>query len=83
MLHNVNAKPFDIAIIQVYAPTSEHSDEEIEVFYEHVQKAIKHTKSTDVVVIIGDFNAKVGSNHEEVVGKFGLGDCNPGGGGGH
>ena len=76
MLLKINAKHFDIAIIQVYAPTSEHSDEEIEVFYEHVQKAIKQTKSTDVVVIIGDFNAKVGSNHEKVVGKFGLGDCN-------
>ena len=78
MLLKINAKPFDIAImiIQVYAPTSEHSDEEIEVFYEHVQKAIKQTKSTDVVVVIGDFNAKVGSNHEKVVGKFGLGDCN-------
>ena len=63
MLLKIIAKPFDIAIIQVYAPTSEHSDEEIEVFYEHVQKAIKQTKSTDVVVIIGDFNPKVGSNH--------------------
>ena len=71
------AKPFDLVIVQVYAPTSEYSEEELEDFYEDVQKAINQTKSTDIVYIIGDMNAKIGKGKEEqTVGHYGLGERN-------
>ena len=54
-----HAKPFDNVVLQLYAPTTEHSDEEIETFYEEVDNALKHTKSTKNILIMGDFNAKV------------------------
>ena len=61
MMLKIRAKPFDIAIIQSYAPTTSHSDEEIEVHYEEVQRMMKQVKSTDILIIMGDFNAKIGS----------------------
>ena len=61
ILCKFHAKPFDNVVLQLYAPTTEHSDEEIETFYEEVDNALKHTKSTDNIIIMGDFNAKVGN----------------------
>ena len=73
----LEGKPFDIGIIQVYAPTSEHDNEEVETFYEELDKAIKQLKSQDVKIVMGDFNAKVGDTRvEDIVGPWGLGKEN-------
>ena len=73
----VKTKPFDIAIIQTYAPTSSYSDEEIEEHYEEINKMVKEVKSTDVLLIIGDFNAKIGNcKYQDLVGNYGLGERN-------
>ena len=70
-------KPFKIIVIQVYAPTSNAEEAEIEWFYEDLLELI--TKK-DVLFIIGDYNAKVGSKEiPGVTGKFGLGVQNEAG----
>ena len=67
----------DIVLIQVYMPTSEHSDEEVEKVYEQLEELLKEQKGSDYVVIMGDWNAVVGEGREELtVGKFGLGKRN-------
>ena len=71
-------KPFNITVIQVYAPTS--NAEEAERFYEDLQDLLKLTPKKDVLFIIGDWNAKVGSQETPgVTGKFGLGMGNEAG----
>ena len=65
-------KPFNIMVLQVYAPTS--NTEEAEWFYENLQDPLELTPPKDVLCIIGDWNAKVGSQEiPGVTGKFGLG----------
>ena len=65
-------KPFNITVIQVYALTS--NDEEAERFYEDLQDLLEITPKKEVLFIIGDWNAKVGSQETPgVIGKFGLG----------
>ena len=67
-------KPFNITVIQVYAPTSNGEETEIEQFYEDLQDLLELTPRKDVLFIIGDWNAKPGS--QEIpggTGKFGLG----------
>ena len=54
-------KPFNITVIQVYAPTSNAEGAEVERFYEDLQDLLELTPKKDVVFIIGDWNAKVGS----------------------
>ena len=54
-------KPFNITVIQVYAPTSDAEEAEVEWFYENLQDLLKLTPKRDVLFIIGDWNAKVGS----------------------
>ena len=67
-------KPFNITVIQVYAPTSNAEEAEVEWFYEDLQDLLKLTPQKDVLLIIGDWNAKVGSQETPgVTGKFGLG----------
>ena len=67
-------KPFNIKVIQVYAPTSNAEEAEVEWFYEDLQDLLEQTPKKDVLFIIGDWNAKVGSQETpEVTGKFGLG----------
>ena len=56
----LQATPFSISIIQVYAPTTDHYDEEIEVFYNNLQNVIKTVSKKDILVIQGDWNAKIG-----------------------
>ena len=64
-------KPFNITVIQVYAPTS--NTEEAEQFYEDLQDVLELKSKKDVLFIIGDWNAKVGSQETPgVTGKFGL-----------
>ena len=76
MILKVKGSPFNINFIQVYAPTSASSNEELEVFYEQVEKAKGQCKSQEIVITMGDLNAKVGSTADEVVGPFGLGERN-------
>ena len=77
ILCKFHAKPFDIVVLQLYAPITEHSDEDIETFYEEVDNALKHTKSTDNITIMGDFNAKVGNTAmSRCMGNQGLGKTN-------
>ena len=66
-------KPFNITVIQVNAPTSNAEEAEVEWFYEDLQDLLELTPKKDVL-IIGDWNAKVGSQEiPGVTGKFGLG----------
>ena len=66
-------KPFNIKVIQVYAPTSNAEEAEVEWFYEELQDLLKLTAKKDVLFIIRDWNAKVGSQETPgVTGKFGL-----------
>ena len=67
-------KPFNITVIQVYAPTSNAEEAEVEQFYEDLQNILELTPKKDVPFSIGDWNAKVGSQETPgVTGKFGLG----------
>ena len=67
-------KPLSIMVIQAYAPTSNAEEAELEWFYEDLQDLLELTPKTDVLFIIGDWNAKVGSQETPgVAGKFGLG----------
>ena len=67
-------KPFNITVIQVYAPTSNTEEAEGEWFYEDVQDLLELTAKRDIFFIIGDWNAKVeGQEIPGVTGKFGLG----------
>ena len=54
-------KPFNITVIQVYAPTSNAEETEVERLYEDLQELLEQTPKIDVLFIIGDWNAKVGS----------------------
>ena len=54
-------KPFNIVVIQAYAPTSNAEEAEVELFYEDVQDLLELTPKKDVLFIIGDWNAKVGN----------------------
>ena len=66
-------KPFDITVIQIYALTSNAEEVEVEWFYEDLQDILELTPKKDVLFIIGDWNAKVGSQEiPGVTGKFGL-----------
>ena len=67
-------KPFNITVIQVYAPTSNAEEAEVEQFYEDLQDLLELTPQKDVLFITGKWNAKVGSQETPgVTGKFGLG----------
>ena len=67
-------KPFSITGIQVYDPTSNVEEADVEQFYEDLQNLLELTPKKDVLFIIGDWNAKVGSQEiPGVTGKFGLG----------
>ena len=73
-------KPFNITVIQVYAPTSSAEEAEVEWFYEDLQDLLELTPKTDVLFILGDWNAKVGSQETPgVIGKFDLGAQNEAG----
>ena len=66
-------KPFNVTVIQVYAPTSNAEEAEVEWFYEDLQDLLELTPKNDVLFIIGDWNAKVGCQEiPGITGKFGL-----------
>ena len=73
-------KPFSITVTQVYAPSSNAEAAEVERFYEDLQDLLELTHEKDVIFIIGDWKAKVGSQETPgVTGKFGLGVRNEAG----
>ena len=73
VIHNYRNK-LNIKVIQVYAPTNNAEEAEVEWFYEELQDLLELTPQKDVLFIIGDWNAKIGSQEiPEVTGKFGFG----------
>ena len=58
ILVKLQGKPMNINIIQAYAPTTDHEDEEIESFYEEISTALKQAKCGEAVILMGDLNAK-------------------------
>ena len=73
-------KPFNITVIQVYSLTSNAEEAEVEWFYEDLQDLLELTPKEDVLFILGDWNAKVGSQETPgVTGKFGFGVQNEAG----
>src|SRR5574337_952793 len=73
-------KPFNITVMQVYAPTSKAEEAEVEQFYEDLQDLLELTPKKDVLFIIGDWNAKVRNQETpELTGKFVLGIRNEAG----
>ena len=77
---HLQGKPFNITVIQVYAPTSNTEETEVERFYEDLQDLLELTPKKDVLFIIGDWDAKVRSQETPgVTGKFGLGMQNEAG----
>ena len=72
-LVGLQGKPFNITVIQVYAPTSNAEETEVERFYEDLQDLLEVTPKKGVLFIKGDWNAKAGSQETPgVTGKFGL-----------
>ena len=77
---HLQGKPFNITVIQVYTLTSNAEETEVEQFYEDLQDLLELTPKKDVLFIIGDWNAKVGSQETPGVrGKLGLGMRNEAG----
>ena len=74
----IGAKPFNTTIIQLYAPTTQYDDDAIEDWYEQVQETVDQSPKQDIIIIMGDMNAKVGKSTEgsSVYGTHGLGDRN-------
>ena len=70
----IRAAPFNISLIEVYAPTTEATDEKVEEFYDQTRTALEISQSQDVVFVAGDFNAKVGTDRldPDVCGRYGL-----------
>ena len=76
----LQGKPFDVTVIQVYAPTSNTEEAEVERFYEDLQDLLELTPKKDVLFIVGDWNAKGGIQETSgVTGKFGFGMWNEAG----
>lgn len=73
----VDAKPRPINIIQVYLPAADAVDEAVVTVYEEIQNTINFCHKQERLVIMGDFNAKIGANtHHRACGKYGLGETN-------
>lgn len=73
----LNGHPFNINIIQVYAPTADKSDEDVEEFYQQIQDIMRGTKNGDINIVMGDFNSKIGrGGFENIIGEYGLGERN-------
>ena len=80
ILLHFQGKPFNITVIQVFVPTANAEEDEVEQFYKDLQDLLEIPPKIDVLFIIGDWNAKVGSQETPgVTGKFGLGIWNEAG----
>lgn len=74
-----SGQPFNVSVIQVYAPTADKTEEEIEQFYENLDDIMKQLPKKDIKVIMGDWNAKIGKDNkgwERVMLKSGYGERN-------
>ena len=77
IMMKIQGKSFNIAIVQVYAPTSASTDDEIEEFYNLLESTLDQVKSNEVLVVMGDLNAKVGQERNgNIVGPCGMGEKN-------
>ena len=77
ILVKLNGAPFDLNIIQVYAPTCEGSEEEVNKFYEDLDEVMEQCKRHEINVVIGDLNSKVGRGRDgDAVGLWGIGHRN-------
>uniref|UniRef100_A0A8D8S118 Craniofacial development protein 2 n=1 Tax=Cacopsylla melanoneura TaxID=428564 RepID=A0A8D8S118_9HEMI len=77
LLVQLKGSPIDINIIQVYAPTTDRSDEEVQEFYNSIELVLKKLKKDELNIVMGDYNAKLGEGRtSELVGPFGLGERN-------
>uniref|UniRef100_A0A8D8YDR6 Craniofacial development protein 2 n=1 Tax=Cacopsylla melanoneura TaxID=428564 RepID=A0A8D8YDR6_9HEMI len=73
----IKAQPVDLFIIEAYAPTSDAAEEEVDEFYESVKNVINKKKSRDILLLIGDFNSKVGKQRRgDTMGPYGTGKIN-------
>ena len=80
MTLQLKGQPTNLSIVQVYAPTSTAQEDDVEKFYEELQATLDSLPKKDTAIIMGDFNAKVGSKgSDNILGKFGLGDRNEAG----
>ena len=79
----LNAKPRNVTLIQVYGPTNDANEEEVASFYEGLSRAVQQTPKGDMLLVLGDLNAKVGAKDPSeltaVVGPYGLGEMNEAG----
>ena len=79
----ISVRPNNITVIQVCAPTSDYEDEEVKQFYKQLDSLIANTPTEDILVVHGDWNAKVGADTYQhwagPVGRFGIGQTNDGG----
>ena len=75
-----SAKPHNMTLIQAYAPTSDYEDDEVEAFYEQLAQTIAKVPKKDILIVQGDWNAKVGKDAYKdwsgTVGRFGIGETN-------
>jgi len=74
MVARFQARPFNMSVIQVYAPTSDGTDEQVKQFYANLKTTLDDISKKDIVIIAGDWNAKFGSDNnrwERVMGNFG------------
>ena len=72
LLIKIKGRPFNVCSIQAYASTVDSSEEDIEDFYGQVDQAKKQCKSQEILIIMGDFNAKGGKGrYEDIVGSYG------------
>lgn len=77
MLVKIKGNHFNINIIQAYAPTADAEIEKVEEFYESLDRAYKQCKSSEIKIVMGDINAKIGKGRElNIVGEFGIGERN-------
>ena len=77
---SLQGKPFSITVIQVYAPNSNAEEAEVEWFFQDLQDLLEQTPQNDVLFILGDWNAKIGSQETPgATGNFGLGMWNEAG----
>ena len=76
-MEKVRASPFNITIIQVYAPTSSYDDSEVDEFYRELQSLVDQTPKQGILVGHGNWNTKVGEDAQEDCGKVCGSFCNP------
>jgi len=77
MVARFQAQPFNMSVVQVYAPTSDGTNEQVEQFYADLETTLDDIPKKDIVIIAGDWNAKVGRDNDRwkrVMGNFGYGD---------